>query len=80
MELTINGNTIILDGVPVAAIIDTDRNRSEQFKTVIAQLGALDAGKAIKHVLTIADNVEALAKILDATTVSPGLSAEEMLE
>ncbi len=80
MDLKISGNTIILDGQPVAAIIDTDRDRSEQFKTIIAQLAALDADKAIKYILNISDNVEALAKILDVTVVEPGLTADEMLE
>ncbi len=69
-----------MDGVPVAAIIDTNQQRAEQFKSLIAQIGALDAGMAIKHVMSISDNVEALAKILNGANVSPGLSADEMLE
>ena len=80
MNLEISGNTITMDGVPVAAIIDTNQQRAEQFKSLIAQLAALDANKAIQHVNTIADSVEALAKILNGASVSPGLSADEMLE
>ena len=59
--IKLNGNTIFMNGTPVAAIIDCDEAR--EFRKVMAKLAILDVIEARVQLAT--GNVGALAKLVN---------------